>query len=97
MRHPITRASLLLAFTVAGHLHASTLIPTQGQTSAQIQSDTAACQTQATQSSQAAAPAPVDPDYVERRLVDREVPWPRPTVLASTGSTNADLLALAIV
>jgi BirA family biotin operon repressor/biotin-[acetyl-CoA-carboxylase] ligase len=38
---------------------------------------------------------PVDPDYVERRLADREVPWPRPTVLASTGSTNADLLALA--
>ena len=58
MRHPKTLASLLLAFSVAGHLHASTLIPTQGQTSAQIQSDTAACQTQATQASQAAAPPP---------------------------------------
>jgi type IV secretory pathway VirB10-like protein len=58
MRHPIARASLLLAFTVAGHLHASTLVPMQGQTSAQIQSDTAACQAQSTQASQAAAPAP---------------------------------------
>ena len=38
---------------------------------------------------------PVDADLVERRLADREVPWPRPQVTVSTGSTNADLLALA--
>lgn len=38
---------------------------------------------------------PVDADQVERRLADREVPWPRPIVTASTGSTNADLLDLA--
>lgn len=38
---------------------------------------------------------PVDADLVERRLADREVPWPRPHVTASTGSTNADLLDLA--
>lgn len=39
--------------------------------------------------------APVDGAEVERRLADREVPWPRPRVTASTGSTNADLLLLA--
>jgi BirA family transcriptional regulator, biotin operon repressor / biotin---[acetyl-CoA-carboxylase] ligase len=39
--------------------------------------------------------APVDADLVERRLADREVPWPRPHVVMSTGSTNADLLSLA--
>lgn len=39
--------------------------------------------------------ADVDPDYVERRLADREVPWPRPRVVESTGSTSADVLALA--
>ena len=38
---------------------------------------------------------PVDADLVERRLADREVPWPRPHVTVSTGSTNADLLDLA--
>jgi BirA family biotin operon repressor/biotin-[acetyl-CoA-carboxylase] ligase len=38
---------------------------------------------------------PVDADLVERRLADREVPWPRPHVTPSTGSTNADLLELA--
>lgn len=37
----------------------------------------------------------LDADYVGRRLVDREVPWPPPIVVASTGSTNADLIALA--
>jgi YMGG-like Gly-zipper len=58
MRHLTRSASVLLAIVATGHLHASTLIPTQGQTSAQIQSDTAACQTQATQASQAAAPPP---------------------------------------
>jgi BirA family biotin operon repressor/biotin-[acetyl-CoA-carboxylase] ligase len=42
------------------------------------------------------APAvPVDADLVEGRLADREVPWPRPHVTESTGSTNADLLDLA--
>lgn len=41
------------------------------------------------------ARTPVDPDFVERRLADREIPWPRPVVLSSTGSTNADLMALA--
>ena len=41
------------------------------------------------------APAPVDPDYVESRLADRGVTWPRPLVVESTGSTNADLMALA--
>jgi BirA family biotin operon repressor/biotin-[acetyl-CoA-carboxylase] ligase len=38
---------------------------------------------------------PVDPAYVERRLADREVPWPAPLVVSATGSTNADLMALA--
>jgi BirA family biotin operon repressor/biotin-[acetyl-CoA-carboxylase] ligase len=38
----------------------------------------------------------VEAAYVERRLADREVPWPPPIVVASTGSTNADLLALAL-
>ncbi len=38
---------------------------------------------------------PVDAAQLERRLADREVPWPRPHVRTSTGSTNADLLALA--
>jgi BirA family transcriptional regulator, biotin operon repressor / biotin---[acetyl-CoA-carboxylase] ligase len=38
---------------------------------------------------------PVDGDLIERRLADREVPWPRPHVVESTGSTNADLLELA--
>jgi BirA family transcriptional regulator, biotin operon repressor / biotin---[acetyl-CoA-carboxylase] ligase len=37
----------------------------------------------------------VDPALLERRLADREVPWPRPHVVASTGSTNADALELA--
>lgn len=37
----------------------------------------------------------MDGTLVERRLADREVPWPRPHVLSSTGSTNADVLALA--
>lgn len=37
----------------------------------------------------------MDAALVERRLADREVPWPRPHVVASTGSTNADVLALA--
>ena len=37
----------------------------------------------------------MDATFVEQRLADREVPWPRPIVVASTGSTNADLLALA--
>lgn len=36
-----------------------------------------------------------DAGYVEQRLLDREVPWPMPRVLATTGSTNADVLALA--
>ena len=39
--------------------------------------------------------APVDAAQVERRLADREIAWPPPRVLASTGSTNADALALA--
>ncbi len=39
--------------------------------------------------------APVDAAYVEKRLADREVPWPIPIVVASTGSTNADLLERA--
>ena len=39
--------------------------------------------------------APVDASFVEQRLADREVPWPKPVVVASTGSTNADLLARA--
>jgi BirA family biotin operon repressor/biotin-[acetyl-CoA-carboxylase] ligase len=38
---------------------------------------------------------PVDAALVERRLADREVPWPRPHATESTGSTNADLLDLA--
>lgn len=38
---------------------------------------------------------PVDADLVERRLADREVPWLRPHVTVTTGSTNADLLELA--
>lgn len=38
---------------------------------------------------------PVDPAFVERRLADREVPWPPPIVKDSTGSTNADVMALA--
>jgi len=38
---------------------------------------------------------PVDGALVERRLADREVPWPRPRTVASTGSTNADVLLLA--
>jgi BirA family biotin operon repressor/biotin-[acetyl-CoA-carboxylase] ligase len=38
---------------------------------------------------------PVDAALVERRLADREVPWPRPHATESTGSTNADLLELA--
>ncbi len=42
-----------------------------------------------------ASRTPVDAGYVERRLADREVPWPRPIVKASTGSTNADVMALA--
>ena len=58
MRLTTTRASLLLAFLVAGYAQASTLIPAKGQTPEQIQADTAACQSQATQASQAAAPAP---------------------------------------
>ena len=58
MKHPITRASLLLAFAATAHLHASTLIPGKGQTPDQIQADTAACQSQATQASQAAPPPP---------------------------------------
>ena len=39
---------------------------------------------------------PVDAAYVERRLADREVPWPRPIVVPSTGSTNADVMSLAL-
>ncbi|MCX6434279.1 MAG: biotin--[acetyl-CoA-carboxylase] ligase [Actinobacteria bacterium] len=39
--------------------------------------------------------APVDAAQVERRLADREIAWPAPHVLVSTGSTNADALALA--
>lgn len=58
MNYLMKPASLLLAIMAAGHLHASTLVPMQGQTPEQIQSDTAACQAQATQASQAAAPAP---------------------------------------
>jgi len=38
---------------------------------------------------------PVDPTLVERRLIDRGVPWPKPHVVDSTGSTNADLIELA--
>jgi BirA family biotin operon repressor/biotin-[acetyl-CoA-carboxylase] ligase len=38
---------------------------------------------------------PIDPTFVERRLADREVPWPAPHVVATTGSTNADLMQLA--
>jgi BirA family transcriptional regulator, biotin operon repressor / biotin---[acetyl-CoA-carboxylase] ligase len=38
---------------------------------------------------------PVDADLIEQRLADREVPWPRPHVVESTGSTNADLLEMA--
>lgn len=38
---------------------------------------------------------PVDASAVERRLADREVPWPTPHVTPSTGSTNADVLDLA--
>lgn len=41
------------------------------------------------------AALPVDPDDIARRLADLGVPWPAPRVVASTGSTNADLLALA--
>ncbi|MDP1877171.1 MAG: biotin--[acetyl-CoA-carboxylase] ligase [Actinomycetota bacterium] len=37
----------------------------------------------------------IDPNYVEGRLADREVAWPRPVVVAVLGSTNADLLARA--
>lgn len=37
----------------------------------------------------------LDADYVERRLADRGVPWPMPIAVASTGSTNADLISLA--
>ena len=37
----------------------------------------------------------MDAAQVERRLADREIAWPAPRVLASTGSTNADVLALA--
>ena len=37
----------------------------------------------------------LDSDRIERRLADREVPWPRPRVVSSTGSTNADVLDLA--
>ena len=37
----------------------------------------------------------IDAEHVQQRLADREVPWPRPIVVASTGSTNADVLALA--
>lgn len=40
--------------------------------------------------------APVDPGYVERLLADRGIAWPRPIVVDSTGSTNADLMVLAI-
>lgn len=37
----------------------------------------------------------IDAEHVHQRLTDREVPWPRPTVVPTTGSTNADVLALA--
>ncbi len=37
----------------------------------------------------------MDAAFVERRLADREVPWPPPIVVSSTGSTNADVLELA--
>ena len=57
MTHPALTAGLLLALVAAGHLHASTLIPAKGQSPEQIQSDTAACQSQAAQASQAAAPS----------------------------------------
>jgi BirA family biotin operon repressor/biotin-[acetyl-CoA-carboxylase] ligase len=42
------------------------------------------------------ARAPVDPEYVSRRLADRGIDWPVPIVVESTGSTNADLMALAL-
>ncbi len=37
----------------------------------------------------------IDAGDVQQRLEDREVHWPRPVVVASTGSTNADVLAMA--
>lgn len=42
------------------------------------------------------ARGPVDAEYVEARLAERGVHWPRPTVVASLGSTNADVMELAI-
>lgn len=43
-----------------------------------------------------AARAPVDPEYVQRCLADRDIDWPTPVVVESTGSTNADVMALAL-
>lgn len=43
-----------------------------------------------------AARAPVDPEYVSRRIAEHGIDWPRPNVVESTGSTNADLMTLAI-
>ena len=43
-----------------------------------------------------AARAPVDPEHVERLLREQGIAWPRPVVVDSTGSTNADVMALAI-
>ena len=39
--------------------------------------------------------AALDPRALHERLADREVHWPLPVVLASTGSTNADVLERA--
>lgn len=58
MKQLTRSASLLLAIAAATPLYASTLIPMKGQTPEQIQADTAACQSQATQASQSTAPAP---------------------------------------
>ena len=55
MKQLTRSASLLLAIAAATPLYASTLIPAKGQTPEQIQADTAACQSQATQASQSAA------------------------------------------
>ena len=55
------RCSMLLALVCSGHLQAVTVTPMQGQTPEQIQTDTAACQTQASQAAPPAttsAPAP---------------------------------------
>jgi hypothetical protein len=54
-----TRALLTFGMLVTGYAHAATVIPMQGRTPEQIQADTAACQSQASQTaSTQAAPAP---------------------------------------